>query len=243
MTCSSCQFSHPAGPEAPARSVRHVHFPSPLRLSSYPNIRTSLSGHQCMRYAYTTLLRHSPTRPLPIRSLSSRAMSTDEIVATLYARPLPPLEPKAPWNADLKARIAKLDEHRYVVAGESSQPSLFFRPHSPHSSLSSLSPPHLHTPRPSSLCHDLASSLSHDLASSLSHDLASSLSAAISPAAELAALDLAPLGRSLTHAALHLANDDIYACHDIAQASEGDPTADLMHATLHRREGDYWNSK
>ncbi|WOO77274.1 uncharacterized protein LOC62_01G000863 [Vanrija pseudolonga] len=44
-------------------------------------------------------------------------------------------------------------------------------------------------------------------------------------------------------AALHLANDDIDACHRIAQASEGDPTADLLHATLHRREGDYWNSK
>lgn len=53
-------------------------------------------------------------------------------------------------------------------------------------------------------------------------------------------------------AALHLANDDIDRCHNIAQASEGvgmslagylavltmqDATADLLHATLHRREG------
>ncbi|ORX38196.1 hypothetical protein BD324DRAFT_619926 [Kockovaella imperatae] len=44
-------------------------------------------------------------------------------------------------------------------------------------------------------------------------------------------------------AALHLANDDIHHCHEIAQANEGDPTANLLHATLHRREGDYWNSK
>ncbi|WWD22591.1 hypothetical protein CI109_107084 [Kwoniella shandongensis] len=44
-------------------------------------------------------------------------------------------------------------------------------------------------------------------------------------------------------AALHLANDDIHHCHLIAQDNEGDSTADLLHATLHRREGDYWNSK
>lgn len=39
-------------------------------------------------------------------------------------------------------------------------------------------------------------------------------------------------------AALHLANDDINHCHLIAQDHEGDPTADLLHATLHRREGE-----
>ncbi|BEI88331.1 uncharacterized protein CcaverHIS019_0110490 [Cutaneotrichosporon cavernicola] len=44
-------------------------------------------------------------------------------------------------------------------------------------------------------------------------------------------------------AALHLANDDIYACHDIVQVDEGEPTADLMHALVHRREGDPFNSK
>ena len=54
--------------------------------------------------------------------------------------------------------------------------------------------------------------------------------------------------------ALHLMNDDIHHCHLIAQENEGvsyppppltlsrsdgtkDPTADLLHATLHRREG------
>ena len=50
-------------------------------------------------------------------------------------------------------------------------------------------------------------------------------------------------------AALYLLNDDIEHCHAIAQRNEGvrrayrttadgqDPTADLLHATLHRREG------
>lgn len=47
----------------------------------------------------------------------------------------------------------------------------------------------------------------------------------------------------LAHAALHLANDDIEGCHVIVQDMEGQPTANLLHATLHRREGDYWNSK
>ncbi|KAL1413333.1 hypothetical protein Q8F55_001092 [Vanrija albida] len=86
--------------------------------------------------------------------------STDAIVERLLARkPLPPLEPKAAWDAELAAAIAGLDEHRFVIA------------------------------------------------------------------------------------ALHLANDDVASCHRIAQASEGDATADLLHATLHRREGDYWNAK
>lgn len=40
-----------------------------------------------------------------------------------------------------------------------------------------------------------------------------------------------------TCVALHLVNDDINRCHLIAQDHEGDPTADLLHATLHRREG------
>ncbi|WWC90312.1 uncharacterized protein L201_005245 [Kwoniella dendrophila CBS 6074] len=44
-------------------------------------------------------------------------------------------------------------------------------------------------------------------------------------------------------AAIHLANDDIHHCHLIAQDHEGDSTANMLHATLHRREGDYWNSK
>jgi hypothetical protein len=48
---------------------------------------------------------------------------------------------------------------------------------------------------------------------------------------------------SLVRAALHLANDDIEGCHVIVQDMEGQRTANLLHATLHRREGDYWNSK
>ncbi|KAK4690028.1 hypothetical protein P7C73_g40, partial [Tremellales sp. Uapishka_1] len=44
-------------------------------------------------------------------------------------------------------------------------------------------------------------------------------------------------------ASMHLLNDDIHSCHLIAQDNEGVPTANLLHATLHRREGDYTNSK
>jgi hypothetical protein len=114
---------------------------------------------------------------IPARQLHT--MSTDAIQAKLFARPPPPLEPKAPWDASLKPQIAALPEHRYVVAGASPPPD-----------------------QPTTFGSRL---------------------------------------RSL--AALHLANDDIYACHDIVQADEGEPTADLMHALLHRREGDAFNSK
>lgn len=44
-------------------------------------------------------------------------------------------------------------------------------------------------------------------------------------------------------AALHILNDDIPRAHDIAQADDGDATSNLCHAILHRREGDFWNSK
>ncbi|KIJ38922.1 hypothetical protein M422DRAFT_32986 [Sphaerobolus stellatus SS14] len=44
-------------------------------------------------------------------------------------------------------------------------------------------------------------------------------------------------------AALHLLNDDINRCHNIAQSNEGVPTFDYLHAVLHRREQDCWNSK
>lgn len=44
-------------------------------------------------------------------------------------------------------------------------------------------------------------------------------------------------------AALHLANDDVTSAHDEAQSNQGDGTSDYVHAQLHRREGDYWNSK
>ncbi|BEJ17406.1 hypothetical protein CspHIS471_0608070 [Cutaneotrichosporon sp. HIS471] len=96
-------------------------------------------------------------------------MKTEEVVIQLFARDLPPLEPKNVWDATLKQHIAALPEHRYVVAGK------------------------------------------------------------------LVVLSLNP--------ALHLANDDIYACHEIVQVDEGEPTADLMHALVHRREGDPFNSK
>ncbi|KAH8928718.1 hypothetical protein BT69DRAFT_1346396 [Atractiella rhizophila] len=44
-------------------------------------------------------------------------------------------------------------------------------------------------------------------------------------------------------AALHLLNDDINACHELVQSQEGNMISDSMHAMLHRREGEYWNSK
>ncbi|KAK1921062.1 hypothetical protein DB88DRAFT_121391 [Papiliotrema laurentii] len=103
--------------------------------------------------------RHRTPLAAHLHSLAM-ASSTDSIQATLFARPLPPLEPgKTVYDRDLVKQISALKEHRFVIA------------------------------------------------------------------------------------ALHLANDDIHHAHLIAQDSEGDPTADLLHATLHRREGDYWNSK
>lgn len=45
----------------------------------------------------------------------------------------------------------------------------------------------------------------------------------------------------LVKAALHLANDDVESCHDIAQ-DHNSPNGMLLHAVLHRREGDHWNS-
>ncbi|GAA96924.1 uncharacterized protein L969DRAFT_105499 [Mixia osmundae IAM 14324] len=44
-------------------------------------------------------------------------------------------------------------------------------------------------------------------------------------------------------AALHLLNDDIEACHDLAGSQEGNPYSNHLHAILHRREPDYPNSK
>jgi hypothetical protein len=41
----------------------------------------------------------------------------------------------------------------------------------------------------------------------------------------------------LVTAALHLANDDIDGCHDIVGDMNGE-TAKVLHATLHRREGE-----
>ena len=42
---------------------------------------------------------------------------------------------------------------------------------------------------------------------------------------------------------LHLLNDDLEASHVLAQAHEGEPLADYWHAIIHRREGDYGNSR
>lgn len=43
--------------------------------------------------------------------------------------------------------------------------------------------------------------------------------------------------------ALHLLNDDIDRAHTLAQSDDGNLTSNYLHAQLHRREGDYWNSK
>ena len=42
---------------------------------------------------------------------------------------------------------------------------------------------------------------------------------------------------------LHLLNDDFDGCHNLAQTQEEDPYSCNLHAVVHRREPDYWNSK
>ncbi|WP_156922123.1 hypothetical protein [Cohnella thermotolerans] len=44
-------------------------------------------------------------------------------------------------------------------------------------------------------------------------------------------------------AALHLWNDSLEAAHEIVQLFEHYPTCNLVHAIVHRREGDYANAK
>jgi hypothetical protein len=44
-------------------------------------------------------------------------------------------------------------------------------------------------------------------------------------------------------ACLHLLNDDLTRSHEIVQSQEGVATFDYIHAIVHRREGDYSNSK
>ena len=44
-------------------------------------------------------------------------------------------------------------------------------------------------------------------------------------------------------AALYLLNDDIHNAHMLAQSGEGDPDFDFIHSIVHRREGDFWNSR
>ncbi|KAF9014376.1 hypothetical protein BDZ89DRAFT_1076715 [Hymenopellis radicata] len=43
--------------------------------------------------------------------------------------------------------------------------------------------------------------------------------------------------------ALHLLNDDTTRAHELAQSDDGNLTSCYVHQQLHRREGDYWNSK
>jgi hypothetical protein len=57
-----------------------------------------------------------------------------------------------------------------------------------------------------------------------------------------AAIDSLPAGPGV-RAGLHLLNDDLERCHAYAQDREGTGTFDYWHAILHRREGDFGNSK
>lgn len=52
-----------------------------------------------------------------------------------------------------------------------------------------------------------------------------------------------PLGlRDILKALWHDANGNWEAAHDIAQTQEGVQEYDLIHAYLHRKEGDNWNA-
>ncbi|TKY86253.1 hypothetical protein EX895_005078 [Sporisorium graminicola] len=42
---------------------------------------------------------------------------------------------------------------------------------------------------------------------------------------------------------LHLLNDDIESAHALVQDDDGNRDSNLIHSILHRREGDFWNSK
>lgn len=44
-------------------------------------------------------------------------------------------------------------------------------------------------------------------------------------------------------AALHLLNDDIERSHNYAELNQGDDLFDYIHAVIHRRQMDFWNSK
>jgi hypothetical protein len=56
------------------------------------------------------------------------------------------------------------------------------------------------------------------------------------------AIDALDVGTGVK-AGLHLLNDDLERCHDLAQDREGTGTFDYWHAILHRREGDFGNAK
>ncbi|KAL1744913.1 hypothetical protein HDZ31DRAFT_63632 [Schizophyllum fasciatum] len=88
--------------------------------------------------------------------------------------------------------------------------------------------------------------------STQAHDLARTLVARSSPpplsptaayhASLTPAIDALPDSPPI-RAALHLVNDDTHRAHEVAQADEGNSTSDYVHQQLHRREGDFWNSK
>lgn len=58
--------------------------------------------------------------------------------------------------------------------------------------------------------------------------------------------DIARLAQSYptpVAAVLHLLNDDLDAAHTLAQDDDSNRNSNLIHSILHRREGDFWNSK
>ena len=65
--------------------------------------------------------------------------------------------------------------------------------------------------------------------------------AALTPA--IAGLQKAGDLSGVAAALLHLLNDDLPAAHALAQAGEGDATADYVHQIVHRREGDFGNTR
>ncbi|SPO26991.1 uncharacterized protein UTRI_10454_B [Ustilago trichophora] len=44
-------------------------------------------------------------------------------------------------------------------------------------------------------------------------------------------------------AILHLLNDDLTSAHSLVQDDDSNMDSNLIHSILHRREGDFWNSK
>ena len=61
-------------------------------------------------------------------------------------------------------------------------------------------------------------------------------------AESISTFGLSPLARQAA-AVARLANDEDDAAHAIAQADEGDPFSDYVHAMMHRREADFGNAR
>lgn len=60
--------------------------------------------------------------------------------------------------------------------------------------------------------------------------------------------EVKPIISSLAHplpvlGILHLLNDDIESAHSLVQDDDSNRDSNLIHSILHRREGDFWNSK